>query len=320
MQQSHPDDLLSLVRYSDGAEVLVGGAKAADANAINAAIDKVTAGGATNLYAGLALGYQQASGGTPKGYAARVVLLSDGIANAGLVAPGKARQLARTWAAQGVGLATIGVGNGFYHELMSSLAEAGQGNAYFLDDPKAVREVFVEESKTALFPVAAAITIRLDTSDAWVARASYGARDVSIDDGGVTIRIPALYLAHRLSASEPIDGGRRGGGAAIQIELMPLATSLDEPKLKTVGTLAINWHDIAANAPRSQTVALAMPALSAAAVQDGVFADAGVEKGFVMLNLLVALRMACDLVAAGDPGAAQGTLNAIALGVAVWLA
>lgn len=320
MKAHRPDDLLTLVRYSDGAEVLVGAAKAADADAIQAAINKVQPGGATNLYGGLSLGYQRAGDTTPTGYAARVVLLSDGMANAGLVAAGKARQLARSWAAKGVGLTTIGVGGGIDHELMTSLAEAGQGNAYVLDDPKSVREVFVEESKTALFPVAAAIEIRLDTSDAWTARATYGARDVSRDDGGVTIRIPALYLAHRLSAAEPIEGGRRGGGAVIQVELMPLATSFDEPKLQDVGTLSIQWTHIQQGKAHSQTTALTMPALSAKAIQEGVFADAGVEKGFVMLNLLVALRMACDLVAVGDAGAARGTLTAIAAGAAAWLA
>lgn len=320
MKTDHPDDLLTLVRYSDAAKVLLQGAKGSDAEALKSAIDAIQPGGATNLYGGLALGYKVAGDATPKGHAARVVLLSDGLANAGLVAAGKARQLARTWAAQGVGLTTIGVGDGFDHELMGSLAESGQGNAYFLDKVEAVREVFVEEARTALFPVAAAITIRVDTGDAWAARGVYGVRDVSHDEGGVTIRIPALYLAHRLSASEPIEGGRRGGGAVIQVELMPLATSFDEPKLQQVGKVQIDWTHIQSGKALTQAETLTLPTLSAATVKEGFFADAGVEKGFVMLNLLVALQMACDLVAAGDAGAAQGALTAIALGVETWLA
>lgn len=318
METKHPDDLLTIIRYADQSEVLIAGAKASQSAAITAAVNKLVASGSTNLYEGMARAYGQVSSQTPTGYAARVVLLSDGVATAGLTDDGKARALATAWAAKGVGLTTIGVGSDFDHDLMGTLAEAGHGNAYFLNDSKSVREVFVEEASTAMFPVAAAVTLRLDTGDGWAARASYGARGVSLDDGGATIRIPALYLAHRLSASAPIEGGRRGGGSTIQVELMPLATSLDDAKLKDVGKLRIDWHDIAAKKDRTQAVTLALPKLSAATAKAGLFEDAAVEKGFVMLNLYVALRMACSLARDGDSGAAIGTLDAIVAAAKAW--
>ncbi len=319
MQSQASQDLLSIVAYSDQASVVVEAAGVAEANAIQAAIQGLDADGATNLYAGLAVGSELIQHKTPKGFAGRVVLLSDGLPTAGLVDGAKTRALARKWAHAGVGLTTVGVGAQFDHELLTQLAEIGQGNAYFLSDSEAVREVFVEESNTALFPVAAAITIRFDAADGWVARGAYGARDASLDDGGATLRIPALSLAKRLTAVAPITGSRRGGGGAIQIELMPLASNLDAPQLTQIGSLSMEWRPVAGPSLKTQSLTLTAPQLSSATAAAGLFDNPAAEKGFVMLNLFVGLRLACALVRDGDVGAARGTLEQLHDAVAAWL-
>ena len=319
MQSQSSQDLLSIVAYSDEASVRIEAAGIDQATGIEAAIKGLLNGGSTNLHAGLATGYDLVQHKTPAGFAARVVLLSDGLATAGLVDGAKTRALARKWAQNGVGLTTVGVGKEFDQALMTSLAEIGQGNAYFLNDSNAVHEVFVEESNTALFPVAAEITIRFNAGEGWIPRGVYGVRDATLDDGGATLRIPALYLAKRLSAAAPIEGGRRGGGGAIQLELMPLASSLDAPQLKEIGSLSIAWRHIAKGGQKSHSLQLTAPELSDKAAAAGLFANPEVEKGFVMLNLFVGLRLACALVRDGDVGAARGTLDQLHAAVSVWL-
>ncbi|MEZ4454463.1 MAG: VWA domain-containing protein [Nannocystaceae bacterium] len=75
----------------------------------------------------------------------RVILLSDGVATEGITSDAKILEMATAYTALGIGLTTIGIGTDFDTELMRSLSEGGSGAFYFLEDPQAVQEVFVEE-------------------------------------------------------------------------------------------------------------------------------------------------------------------------------
>lgn len=321
MSSSNPEDLLTIVGFGAEATVRLPATKAGNAAVIQQAIDGLMPATATanDLYAGLVLAREQAEATTPKGYAARVVLLSNGHATVGITSLAKARALVAGGAKAGIGLTAVAVGSTPDSAWMQALAEAGQGNLYVIENDSAIKEVFVEEARTAMFPIASDVIVRLNASDVWAVRGVYGARDVQIDAGGATIRIPALFLAHRKSAAEPISGGRRGGGGVIQVELMPLASSLSHPPLQTIGGLAVEWRDLAADKMRTQASALQVPGLSAEALAKGLFSSAAVEKGFMMLQMYVGMRMACALTRDGDPGAAQGVLEALDLGIGGWL-
>ena len=76
-------------------------------------------------------GAEQASINQRKADVSRVLLLSDGGANRGLTDPAKIAQACGRMAKAGVSTSTYGLGGGFNEELMSAMAEAGRGNAYY---------------------------------------------------------------------------------------------------------------------------------------------------------------------------------------------
>ena len=90
---------------------------------LRAAIAGLRPGGSTNLSGGWLRGLEQLR----PGGGGKVLLLTDGVANAGITDPGALAELARSAAREGVGTTTIGFGADFDEQLLTALADAGGG-------------------------------------------------------------------------------------------------------------------------------------------------------------------------------------------------
>lgn len=310
------DDLVSLVTYSSEASTIFEAMPATNAESMRLAFAGLSAGGGTNLYAGLASALRIAAAHQDSAMQNRVVFLSDGLATVGLTSPAKIRSLAESYSRLGIAITTIGVGEAFDVEVMRGLGEVGAGNFYFLADPADVVEVFTDEVKTFLAPIALDVRIDLDIAPTYTLRASYGATDWHRRQGGATIQIPALYLAGRTSADEPIEEGRRGGGGAIIFELV--AGLVDDGPMD-VGSAAIRYTDPVTGEEHSQVVDIRAPHLPGHTPEEGYFSDATSEKAFVMLNIFAGFQMAARLARDADARSAQSTLLALQSSVQSWL-
>ena len=312
-------DTVTLVAYSSDAEVRLSAVTLEDRAALDAAIDGLVPLGNTDLYAGLFTAFEQAEALRAPDRAVRVVLLSDGVATAGLTDPGRLAGLARAYARRGIGVTTIGVGADFDVEVMRGLAEVGAGNFYFLEDPAAVREVFTEEVETFLVPIALDAQVELRVGPGWVVRRAYGTRGWTGGLRGGRADFPVLFLAGRQRAADAIEGGRRGGGGGILVELGraggETAATGDEP----IGELVLSYTDALTGERRTQRATVENPLPSGALPERGWFTDDTVEKGFVMLNVFVGLQLATELAADADVGTALGVLEALRPQVADWL-
>lgn len=319
LDQLQPGDTVSLVGFADTASVLAAGVPLAEKPLVEKAILQLKAGGQTDLFAGLFQAFQLAATLHQPGREARVVLLSDGASTTGLQAPAKLIGMAASYAKLGIGLTTIGVGGNAAAPVLADLAEVGAGQFYFLDKPAGVKEVFTEEVKTFLVPVALDVHIAVKVGGGYVLKSVYGTHGWQGGPDGGVISIPTLFLAGRMAAGEPLPGtgeGRRGGGGAILIELVPLAGVQD----KGVTELTLTWKHPKTGAVATQNVAVVGALYPGAEIPDGgVFTSPTVEKGFVMLNVLAAFQMACALALDNDPGAAQGVLLALQPAVSKWL-
>ncbi len=319
LDQLQPGDTVSLVAFANTATVLANGVALADKTQVEKAILQLKAGGQTDLFAGLFKAFALASDLHKPGREARVVLLSDGAATTGLQAPEKLVSMAASYAKLGIGLTTIGVGSDSVAKVLADLAEVGAGQFYFLDKPAGVKEVFTEEVKTFLIPVALDVHIAVKVGGGYVLKAVYGTHGWQGGSDGGVISIPTLFLAGRMSAGDPLPGtgeGRRGGGGAILIELVPLPGVQD----KGVTELTLTWKHPRTGAVTTQNVSVVGALYPGAPIPDGgVFTSPTVEKGFVMLNVLTAFQMACALALDNDPGAAQGVLLALQPAVQKWL-
>ena len=156
-------DLISIVTYSDEASVCVETTQADKIESIESAIRNIRAGGSTNLHAGLMKGYEIAKRNLDGARSSRVILLTDGLANRGVIDESEIASQSKTFNDQGIGLSTIGLGDSFNRSLLRELADAGRGAIHFVADASDIQKTFVDEFDGLLSPTASdvAVTIRV---------------------------------------------------------------------------------------------------------------------------------------------------------------
>lgn len=147
------DDRAALIIYDDTVDVLqpLAAATSRFKAALRLALHGVDAGGSTFLSGGWFAGCQslaEAPAMTSTGdeqRIRRVILLTDGLANVGLIDPRELARHAGEIRQRGIGATTVGVGEDFDEGLLSAMAEAGGGNFKYVANPAELREFFSEE-------------------------------------------------------------------------------------------------------------------------------------------------------------------------------
>ena len=137
-------DQMAVVVYDDAVDALVPLMPMMSAQAIHQAIAHVHSGGCTNLFGGWEEGAKQLEGGTKESIS-RVLLLSDGQANRGLVEVSVIEHYCKEWLAKGVSTTTVGLGRSFNEELMIAMARAGGGQQYYGQTASDLYDSFDEE-------------------------------------------------------------------------------------------------------------------------------------------------------------------------------
>ncbi|MFC7583062.1 von Willebrand factor type A domain-containing protein [Nonomuraea antimicrobica] len=157
LDQLAPGDQVSIVSFSDGADVLASMTPLTARDELRAAVDRLSVSGGTNLEAGLVTGYREASQAFRPAATNRVVVLSDGLANQGSTTWQALLDQVKEYAGKQVTLLTVGVGREYGDELMEQLADNGDGMAVY---------VSTEEEATKLFTEQLPATIELRARDA----------------------------------------------------------------------------------------------------------------------------------------------------------
>jgi Ca-activated chloride channel family protein len=155
----HERDRLALVCYDHEVDVLLGGAPASgEAKTMaGARMRAIDARGNTDLSAGWQAGARELRtirGSAGSDSVARVLLLSDGLANQGETNPDALAARAETLRNEGITTSTFGVGADFDEHLMSRIATAGGGHFYFIEQAAQIPDLFTSELGEALDIVA----------------------------------------------------------------------------------------------------------------------------------------------------------------------
>jgi Ca-activated chloride channel family protein len=129
------------------------------------AVARLSAGGGTNLGGGLQRGITLLMQSPGAGRQRKVILISDGLANQGVTDPYALGNMASAGVANHFGVSTVGVGYDFNEVLMTTLADYGAGQYYFLDNPQAFARVFEKEFNTTRLVAATAVEIRIPLKD-----------------------------------------------------------------------------------------------------------------------------------------------------------
>ncbi|HEU4699219.1 MAG TPA: VWA domain-containing protein, partial [Gemmatimonadales bacterium] len=136
-------DRLSVVAFDDEVRTLFGPAPAGDPAAAEA-IERVQAGGSTNLSGGWLKGLQHVQAGLVDGVN-RVVLLTDGQANAGVTDVHQLVAMAQAGHGKRISTTCIGFGAHFNERLLEPMARQGGGNYWYVERDDQMAGIFEEE-------------------------------------------------------------------------------------------------------------------------------------------------------------------------------
>lgn len=120
-------------------------------------------GGSTNLSGGWLEGCRLIAEQLQAENITRALLLTDGLANAGIVDVEELSVHARELRKRGVATSTFGVGLDFNEQLLELLAEQGGGHFYFIERPQQIPEVFRSELGELLTITAREATLSIGT-------------------------------------------------------------------------------------------------------------------------------------------------------------
>ena len=126
-------------------------------------ISQLSADGSTNAQDGLETGYEMALEHREEGQAARLLLLSDGVANTGISDIDGLVETIQQYKEMGIYLSTYGFGIGDYNDaLMEQLADNGDGKYGYIDSLDEAKKEFVDDLTGNLVTIAKDLKIKVE--------------------------------------------------------------------------------------------------------------------------------------------------------------
>jgi Ca-activated chloride channel family protein len=169
-RQLSAKDSVAIVVYAGASGVVLEPTPGDQYRKIQTALNQLKAGGATNGHAGIELAYDLAEQALIKNGINRVILATDGDFNVGIDDHKQLVDLIKTKKKAGIALTTLGFGQGNYNDyLMEQLADAGNGNYYYIDTINEARKVLVDELNSTLMIIAKDVKVQVEFNPANVA-------------------------------------------------------------------------------------------------------------------------------------------------------
>jgi Ca-activated chloride channel family protein len=267
-----PQDRVSIVAYDDVAEVILPSTLVTRRTRFHEAIRSIESRGMTDLHSGWLKGAEQVSAHLADDRVSRVILLSDGQANRGIVDSNEIARQCTDLAGAGVSTSTYGLGKGFNEELMVAMGQAGQGNSYYGQTAEDLMDPFQEEfdllaalcARKLRFRVSAPDGIRVEGLNRYAQDADGAFRVPDLAFGGEAW---AVFRLHIPKALIPETGDSQLSVLSLSCSYMDLdgGSHTLEPMDLTLPSLpAAAWNAVA----EDQDVAARVAELAAASIQD----------------------------------------------------
>lgn len=192
-------DRVALVAYDDEISLLSPSVPVTAENRVELKrqISRLEAGASTNLSGGWLAGCQEIAATAKSDSLNRALLLTDGLANAGITDLEELAQHAKELSRRGVSTSTFGVGEGFNEHLLEAMANQGGGNFYYIASPSAIPELFQREFKELAAVTAREVRINL-IIPAHVHAQVLGGWQMEQKEGNLTIFVGSLYAAQHV--------------------------------------------------------------------------------------------------------------------------
>ncbi|MBR4415646.1 MAG: von Willebrand factor type A domain-containing protein, partial [Victivallales bacterium] len=213
-KQLRKGDSVSMITYGGGVNVLLEAAW--DPEVVCAAIAKLQAGGFTPGGEGIQKAYQIAEQHFIKGGNNRIVLITDGDFNVGTSSEAELVQMVEGKQKSCIYLTVVGCGMGNYKDnKMKMLANKGNGNYFYLDNPREAKNVFIKGMTSNMVTICRDVKFQLEFNPGKVfayrllgyelrGMASTDFRNDAKDSGevGMGQQVTALYELVSADASE----------------------------------------------------------------------------------------------------------------------
>ncbi|HMU83935.1 MAG TPA: anti-sigma factor antagonist [Leptospiraceae bacterium] len=157
-------DQLAIIAYDTNVEVVQPLTPLSDKFSVIKKLENVRVGTATNLSGGWLQALRSVEAADVENAFRRVILLTDGMANTGIVSTPELVKIAEDHFSRGISTTTIGFGRDFSELLLRDVAKAGGGNFYFIDGPEQAQEVFFREFGDIAALFGQGLEIKLKTS------------------------------------------------------------------------------------------------------------------------------------------------------------
>lgn len=138
-------DHLAITAYDSAVEVVQPLIPLTDKYSVLKKLENIRVGTSTNMSGGWLQALKAISEAEVENAFRRVILLTDGMANTGIVAGPELEKIARAHYRRGVSTTTIGFGKDFSEDVLQGIAREGGGNFYFIEGPEQAHEVFFRE-------------------------------------------------------------------------------------------------------------------------------------------------------------------------------
>ena len=232
VEELERDDTVAIVTYSGDAGIVLEPTEIRDRGRILDAIDGMRAGGSTNLESGLATGYALAREAFRDDGVNRIIVASDGIANAGVSSADALVDRFDRPANEGIGLVTVGYGlNGFNDTTMEQLADQSDGFFAYVDTIDEAERLFSEDLTSTL--ITAAIDAKVQV-----------AFDLSVVDQYRLIGYENRAVADDDFRNDEVDAGELGAGhQATAIYEVVFDRDVDIDDRAELGVVNLRWQD-----------------------------------------------------------------------------
>ena len=217
-----PDDRLGVVAFDNEIELVLS-LTSHDVDAACAAVRGIHSRGSTNLSGGWLKGFEMLSSSPRPEALRRIIVLTDGHANAGITDADQLCIMTRAANEQGVTTTTVGFDDGYDEVLLAAIADAGAGNDYWCAGPDQAPQVFAAEFAGLASVVAQNISVEIRPVD------------------GVEIAVLNEYPITNVPGGMQVALGDAYGGERRRVVAMLNLQAPDKVGIVNLGELIVRW-------------------------------------------------------------------------------
>jgi Ca-activated chloride channel family protein len=278
-------DHLAIVAFDDEVKVVMPSTPVSDPQPFLAAIHTIHSGGCTALFDGwLAGALQVAEHFDPAGLN-RVLLLSDGQANQGLIDQQEIAVKVAGLTARGISTSAFGLGDGFDEDLMGAMASAGDGTLAFIESPAQLADLYASELQGLATTLGKRVSLGIHPKNG--AELVDGLNDFEATEFG-NFRLPNLRAGQELKVG-------------LRLQLPAWAANQE------IASVRLAWDAPSAGERQQWIHHLTLP-VKAAAELEGFESDPAVAEHLALLQANRERRLAIEQLDRGDCDAAESTL------------